>query len=43
MEGWNVAKTEGLKVADTNLFEGWKVSDTFSRDGKLPTLFFDGW
>ena len=30
MEDWNVAETEGRKVADT----------IFSRDGKLPTLFF---
>ena len=30
MESWNAAETEGWKVADI----------IFSRDGKLPTLFF---
>ena len=33
MKGWNVAETEGWKVADT----------LFLRDEKLPTLFFEGW
>ena len=34
MEDWNVAETEGRKVADT----------IFSKDGKLPTIFFsEGW
>ena len=32
MEGWNVAESKGWKVADT----------IFLRDGKLPTLLFQG-
>ena len=33
IEGWNVAETEGWKVANT----------IFLRDGKLATLFLEGW
>ena len=33
IEDWNFAEIESCKVADT----------IFSRDGKLPTLFSEGW
>ena len=42
MEGWDVAETEGVKVADTNLFEGWKVADTFFEGWKVADTFFRG-